>query len=75
MTDPKAMPKIPINRPLTSAEVEVKAVQDWNDHVLGDPLAVEYLSDETWNGVAIGFFLGYGFNLEAAIKLSGEVEK
>lgn len=47
-----------------------EAVQDWKDRVSRDDQVNTALMEETWRGVAIGFFLGKGFDIDSAIHLA-----
>lgn len=46
-----------------------QAKKDWKTRVYKNDEVVAYLEDDTWHGVAIAFFLGYGFTLDESIKI------
>lgn len=51
----------------------VEAYQAWGTEMIGNEDVCEYLADETWEGVLIGWLMGRGFTLDeaAAIFLCG----
>jgi hypothetical protein len=51
----------------------IEAIKDW-ERISNDQSVVDYLEQDTWHGVAIGFFLGRGFTLEESIALIEKIE-